>query len=78
MELHDIGWAIRKVRLGEAIYRRGWNGKNQYLVFHEYPVDSNHLPWISITTVEGDIVPWTASQTDLLAEDWELVKHFDE
>jgi len=28
------------------------------------------LPYIYITTVQGDLVPWLASQTDLLAADW--------
>lgn len=26
--------------------------------------------YIVISTVEGDLVPWVASQTDLLADDW--------
>jgi hypothetical protein len=28
-------------------------------------------PYIVMYTAQGDIVPWTASQTDILAEDWE-------
>lgn len=32
------------------------------------------LPYIFITTVQGDRVPWLASQTDLLAEDWLLLE----
>ena len=28
------------------------------------------LPYIYIETVQGDMVPWAASQTDILAEDW--------
>jgi hypothetical protein len=38
--------------------------------------DSNSkmtLPYIYMSTVTGDKVPWLASQTDLLAEDWGLV-----
>lgn len=27
-------------------------------------------PYIVMYTAQGDIVPWTASQTDILAEDW--------
>lgn len=33
----------------------------------------NYLPHIDMKTAQGEIVPWLASQTDLLAEDWELV-----
>jgi hypothetical protein len=31
------------------------------------------LPYIMMCTASGDFVPWLCSQTDLLAEDWELV-----
>ena len=31
------------------------------------------LPYIFISTVRGELVPWLASQTDMLAEDWEVV-----
>ena len=30
------------------------------------------LPYIMMFTATGDFVPWLASQTDLLAEDWEI------
>ncbi|WP_442908919.1 Thoeris anti-defense Tad2 family protein [Intestinibacter sp.] len=28
------------------------------------------LPWIGIKTTKGSFVPWLASQTDMLADDW--------
>ncbi len=31
------------------------------------------LPYIMMCTATGEFVPWLCSQTDLLAEDWELV-----
>lgn len=30
-------------------------------------------PYLMMRTVDGDFVPWVASQTDLLADDWHLV-----
>jgi hypothetical protein len=30
------------------------------------------LPYIMMKTVEGSFVPWIASQTDILANDWDL------
>lgn len=30
------------------------------------------LPYIMMRTAQGDFVPWLCSQTDLLAEDWEI------
>lgn len=32
------------------------------------------LPYMMIKTVDDAFVPWLASQTDLLAEDWEVVR----
>jgi hypothetical protein len=32
-----------------------------------------YRPYIAMVTVDGDVVPWLASQSDVLAEDWELV-----
>lgn len=31
------------------------------------------LPWIGMKTADDKFVPWLASQTDLLAEDWVVV-----
>lgn len=30
------------------------------------------LPYLMMRTAQGDFVPWLASQTDILAEDWEM------
>ena len=32
------------------------------------------LPWIMMCTAQGDFVPWLSSQTDMLAEDWEIIE----
>jgi hypothetical protein len=32
------------------------------------------LPYITLKTADNCIVPWLASQTDILADDWELVE----
>ena len=32
------------------------------------------LPYIMMRTVDGSFVPWLASQTDVLAGDWQLVE----
>lgn len=29
------------------------------------------LPYIFMSTAQGDLVPWLASQTDILATDWQ-------
>lgn len=68
----DIGKAIELLRSGIKVAREGWNGKNMYL---ELQVPDTHskmtLPYIYMRTVQGDLVPWLASQTDILADDWQ-------
>ncbi len=75
VEKHDFGWALRKLREGCRVTRTGWNGPDQYLELQVPDQNSKMtLPYIYIRTVQGDLVPWLASQTDLLSEnDWELV-----
>jgi len=34
----------------------------------------DYLPHIDMWTAQGDFVPWLASQTDMLADDWQLVE----
>jgi hypothetical protein len=41
-----------------------------------FPVGTRvtYLPHIDMKTATGEVVPWLASQTDVLAEDWEVLK----
>ena len=51
--------------------REGWNGKDMYITLQCPDDDSKMtLPYIYLKTADGELVPWVASQTDLLAEDW--------
>lgn len=71
MEQRDFGWALDQLRAGNRVAREGWNGKGMWI---ELQVPGEHskmtLPYIFMSTVTGDLVPWLASQTDLLADDW--------
>ena len=72
--LMDIGQAVRRLLSGDRIARAGWNGRGQYLELQTPDEDSKMtLPYVYIHTVQGDLVPWLCSQTDLLANDWESV-----
>lgn len=75
MRSTDIGWAIKGMRVGSRMRRAGWNGKGMWL---ELQVPDAHskmtLPYIYMSTAQGDLVPWLASQTDLLSTDWEVVE----
>lgn len=68
---YNFGWALIQLKAGESVTREDWNGKNQYLTL-QIPDENSKmtLPYIYIATVQGDRVPWFASQTDMLSEDW--------
>lgn len=74
MGFTDFGWALSKLRSGKNVARGGWNGKGMYLGLQR-PDDNSKmtLPYIYMSTAQGDLVPWLASQTDMLSEDWEVV-----
>jgi len=40
-----------------------------------YPegTEINYHAHVDMKTADGQIVPWLCSQTDMLAEDWELI-----
>ena len=74
MMLQGIGWAIKQMYDGQRVTRCGWNGRGMWLALQ---VPDEHskmtLPYIYMRTAQGDLVPWLASQTDLLAMDWDTV-----
>ncbi len=82
--------ALRIIRNGGLVARKGWNGKDMFIflvpgstfevnrpplnvIFPEGTI-IDYCPHIDMKTADGKIVPWLASQTDLLAEDWCLVE----
>jgi hypothetical protein len=66
--------ALLALKCGSSVQRKGWNGGGQFLTLQQPDGFSKiTLPYIYITTVQGDRVPWLASQTDLLAADWQIV-----
>ena len=70
-----FGHALDLLKDGEAVAREGWNGKGMFLELQTPDAHSKmNLPYIYMKTVQGDLVPWLASQTDMLAEDWVLVE----
>jgi hypothetical protein len=71
--MQTIGWAVKQMQNGEKVRRSGWNGKGQSLAVQVPDAGSmNTLPYIYLRTAQGERVPWTCSQTDLLAIDWEI------
>ena len=70
----NFGDAITALKQGLKVARHGWNGKGMWLALQRPDAHSKmSLPYIYMSTVQGDLVPWLASQTDMLAEDWEVI-----
>lgn len=87
--LFDFGQALHFLKYGYKVARKGWNGKGMFLYYVAegvYPArmpviqgcfENDQVPYgayIAMKTAQGNVVPWLASQTDMLAEDWEVVK----
>lgn len=67
--------ALIALKAGSRAARANWNGKGQFIELQKPDKGSKmSLPYLYISTVDGDLVPWLASQTDLLADDWEIVE----
>jgi hypothetical protein len=70
----DIGQAVKRLLSGDRVARSGWNGKGMYLELQEPDENSKMtVPYVYMSTADGNLVPWLCSQTDLLATDWETV-----
>jgi hypothetical protein len=78
----SFGVALRALKAGEKVARQGWNWKGMWLklqvpdehskmtlsyIYMEYPEGHPAYP-------NGCRVPWLASQTDMLGEDWMVVQ----
>ncbi|MBQ8618458.1 MAG: DUF2829 domain-containing protein [Kiritimatiellae bacterium] len=80
----NFGNALEALKEGKRVARRGWNGKGIYLELQRPDAHSKMtLPYIYIVTnglvtdnpeAPKGVVPWLASQTDLLSEDWVIVE----
>ena len=67
----NFSQALELLKNDKLVYREGWNGSGMTLCLQipdEY--SKMTLPYIFIRTAQGDLVPWVASQTDILSDDW--------
>lgn len=84
----NFGAALSALKDGKCVARTGWNGTGMFLflvngshfsvnrapllgIFPE-GTEVDYRPHIDMKTAQGDIVPWVASQSDLLCDDWIL------
>lgn len=82
----NFSQALNIVKNGFKVQREGWNGKGMFIFLVQgstfivnrppllgiYPegTEVKYHAHIDMRTADGTIVPWLASQTDLLANDW--------
>ncbi|MDR2219744.1 MAG: DUF2829 domain-containing protein [Methylobacillus sp.] len=82
----DFSEALEAIKAGRKVCRAGWNGKGMFVFYVPgsvfavnrppllgiYPegTEIHYHAHIDMRTADGMIVPWLASQTDLLADDW--------
>lgn len=86
----NFSQALDCIKEGKRACRAGWNGKGMFVflvagsnfIVNREPLLSilgegtpvNYRPHIDMKDAEGKVVPWLASQSDLLADDWEVVE----
>lgn len=85
-----FGHAVEYLKAGKRVARAGWNGKGMFLflvagstftvnrppLLGIYPEGTsiNYCPHIDMKTADNKVVPWFASQTDVLADDWHVIE----
>lgn len=85
-----FGDAIRYLKRGLKVARKGWNGKNQYIQLAtgiSYKTADNKIVncehnaignmAVAFVGTSGVQMGWLASQADMLAEDWVFAKQED-
>lgn len=86
----NFSQALVSIKDGKRVAREGWNGKGMFVFLvpgSNFAVNREPLlsilgegtnvtyrPHIDMRDAEGKIVPWLASQTDILADDWSVVE----
>ena len=79
----DFSDALMWLKEGKRVSRSGWNGKGMFLLLiaggawgFECDVEGvdGHVAsaFICMKTADNKLVPWFASQTDLLSTDWQV------
>ena len=76
-ETFSFSTALVNLKEGARVARVGWNGVGMYLELQS-PDETSKMkkPYIYIVPSEDGsfTIPWVASQTDLLSDDWFLVQ----
>jgi hypothetical protein len=68
--------ALEELKKGKTVSREGWKTRGMWIALQDGREGNGeeHLPYLIMRTESGSIVPWTALQTDLLVDDWEVIR----
>jgi len=85
----SFGHAVVASVSGQKVCRAGWNGKGMFLYYvpaNAYPAQTDvakkhwgenslvpYGAYLAMKTADDNVVPWLASQTDVLANDWMII-----
>lgn len=85
----DFSLALTNIKAGHKVARQGWNGKNMFIFLvngstfkvnrppllgiYDEGTEINYHAHVDMRCADGQIVPWLCSQTDMLADDWEVM-----
>jgi hypothetical protein len=69
----DFCWALQQLRHGNRVTRDGWNGKGIWVAL-QTPDEHSKMrrPYLYLSPMDGELVPWAPGQSDLFASDWRL------
>lgn len=82
----SFGAVLPRLKDGERIARRGWNGKGMFVYYvpaASYPVQTGaakahfgegslvpYRAYLALKTADDDVATWAPSCSDVLADDW--------
>ena len=85
----SFSMALFHLQDGKKVGRRGWDGKGMFVFLvpgskfkvnrppllgvYDEGTEVEYMPHIDMKTADNKVVPWLASQSDILALDWELI-----
>jgi hypothetical protein len=84
----NFGEALQALLEGKKLERTGWNGKGMFIYYvpaNSYPSITDaakshfggqvpYREYLAMKTINDEVVPWVASQSCILAKDWQIVE----
>lgn len=84
MQREDFGLALVHVKEGGKAARAGWEPGGMWIRHVEpegtsdFDYGMENMPYLEMKTADDKLIPWVATQEDILAEDWILINAWEE